>query len=122
MKPPGIMRIMGQRFRVKVFAAVGASDFATSNKLLLGHCDPDMQYIRLARDGVGDDKAREVYLHEALHAIVALAGHDTEHEGLGPEEQFVNRLAPILLQFLRDNPRVYEYLTSRWVGSAGSAT
>lgn len=80
---------------------------------VLGACDRDDQIIQLETLGVGFDKLRETYLHEVLHALIGMSGmnRDVLSES---EEVVVNRLAPVLLQFLRDNPSVFTYLTGRY--------
>lgn len=56
--------------------------------------------------------AREVLLHEALHACwVASNLHRTS--AAPREEQVVGSLAPILLEVLRNNPALVRYLTEK---------
>lgn len=78
---------------------------------VMGACNPDRQLIRVEVKDIGPDRLREVYLHEHLHAMLALGGFRDLFEG-DDEERFVKRFAPILLMFLRVNPGVYTYLAS----------
>lgn len=57
---------------------------------------------------------REVLLHEVLHACVYASGLALEGDPralLDIEETFVSRTAPTLLDVLRVNPGLVEYLT-----------
>jgi hypothetical protein len=73
---------------------------ATMNHRLKIHLD------KKAAAGV----VQETLLHEVLHAVTEFTGLD---DNLGEsEEDFVNRLSPVLLQVLRDNPELVEYLLS----------
>lgn len=69
----------------------------------LGCCDYDTQVLKL-RPGMEPDKDKEVLLHEVLHAC----GYPTL---CGKDEEFVDAIAPVLLQVMRDNPQLVEYLT-----------
>ena len=107
---PRHTRIMGQRFTIGVHKNLAVEHPSVVGQTLdiLGMCDNDSQMIALDPEQ-GPDKLRETYLHEHLHAMVGLAGM---RDMLGTnEEDVVKRLSPILLQFLRDNPRVYTFLT-----------
>lgn len=87
---------------------------------VLGVCDRD-ENVMFMETNVGYDKAREVTLHEVVHAIVGSARlhKDIIH---GHEESVVDRLTPVLLAVIRDNPKLIEFLTDRRQGGAGSAT
>ena len=54
-----------------------------------------------------DDQLADTYLHELFHLFTYYAQVDVA-------EADVMRLAPIMLQFLRDNPNVYTFLTGRY--------
>lgn len=73
----------------------------------LGRCDFDATEI-LIRKGLRQSKAREILLHEILHATTYPSMMNVE--GL-TDEQFVDSTAPVLLQVLQDNPQLVEYLT-----------
>lgn len=53
---------------------------------------------------------RETLLHETLHAATFFTGM-SEELSKRAEERLVNRLAPVLLMILRDNPSLVRYLT-----------
>lgn len=69
----------------------------------LGLCNYDSGRLSL-KSGMEHSKEQEVLLHEVLHACgyPALCGKD---------EEFVDGVAPQLLQVLQQNPRLVEYLT-----------
>lgn len=78
---------------------------------VLGLADPDAGLIALETE-IGDDKFKVTLLHETLHAIFAEAGmKDAIDADL--EERIIKRISPILRQVLKDNPRVYSFVTGR---------
>ena len=73
----------------------------------LGHCGFDELQIWV-RQGLRKSKAREILLHEVLHACT----HPTMNcSGDHNDEDFVAAIAPVLLQVLQDSPELVEYLT-----------
>lgn len=54
----------------------------------------------------GEERRREVLLHEILHACIE--SHSVSHED---EEMLVTEVAPVLLDVLRQNPHLVKYLT-----------
>lgn len=71
-----------------------------------GTCDFDKTEIwilnRLRRS-----KAKEILLHEVLHACTYRFLNDRFTD----DEEFVEKLTPSLLQVLQDNPELVQYLT-----------
>lgn len=59
------------------------------------------------RPGLSDEATAECLLHEILHAVFTVAGIESEDE-----ERLVNAIAPTLLDTLRRNPKLVDYLTS----------
>lgn len=59
------------------------------------------------RPGASASKQRETMMHEVLHTVCFVSG--LSHE-LDAEEGLVRRLTPVLLQVIRDNPELVEYL------------
>ena len=122
IRMPTRTRIMGQVFKVRQTKTLtvhlhetsigeGTEDKETTIDLL-GMTDNDMQEVFLYTEQ-GPDKMRETFLHEHLHAMLTLAGISDQADA-EVEERIVKRLAPIMLQFLRDNPNVYTFLTGRY--------
>lgn len=117
MRPPRSFRILGQRYRVdnpKTFKD------PEDGESLLGHIDHDYGLVTVSGTQSPDQMA-ETFLHEVLHALLDKVGHGSNQMGAEEHEAMVNRLAPVLLLFLRDNPRVIEYLTGRVVGGRRAA-
>lgn len=76
-----------------------------------GHCDHSNLDLRVHPD-IAKPLKRETLLHEALHACTNLAGILPEY-GRKKEERLVRRLAPVVLQMLRDNPWLVKRLLER---------
>lgn len=70
----------------------------------LGLCSYDTATVSI-RQGMGASKTREVLLHEVLHAC----GYPSLCD---KDEEFVDTIAPALLQVLRSNPELLAYLTT----------
>lgn len=74
----------------------------------IGKCHYDGLQICI-RHGLPRSKAQEVLMHELLHACT----YPTLAEGTAlSDEQFVDGIAPTLLQVLRENPDLVAYLRS----------
>lgn len=88
-------------------AAIDAASRAEQSDLY-GYTHHGRLTISLAPDILAT-KQQEVLLHETLHCITEQAGITAE---LGPkdEERIVDRLAPLLLDTLRSNPTLVDYL------------
>lgn len=123
---PRSTRIMGQKFLIRTAeqvevptGRVSAEDLERHGEgwvheehlQVLGVCDRDQMVIGMTLD-TGWDRFRETFLHENLHAMIAKSGmnNDILH---GLEENVVARLSPILLQFVRDNPRALRFLAEK---------
>ena len=74
----------------------------------LGNCDTNTLQIWI-RQKLRRSKAREILLHEVLHACT----HPwIVQGGKFEDEEFVTAVAPVLLLVLQDNPELVEYLTT----------
>jgi hypothetical protein len=79
----------------------------------LGYTNTDAQHIVITTD-LGHDRLREVFLHESLHAIKDATGLSRDILGdAESEEAFCKRLAPVLLQWLRDNGAAVAWMRQR---------
>lgn len=121
---PAVIEILGQRFTVHVVADPVAALDPTDPETFqaLGHCDRSRQRITLrGPDGLAEDAARAVLLHEVLHAIIGTGRippfHTDGGHGHDSEEIIVASLAPLLLDTLRDNPDLVRALLERDVDS-----
>jgi hypothetical protein len=76
----------------------------------LGDTDFDANEIRI-RKNMSKTKSQEILLHELLHACTypsVTGAYEGEEKFMA--EEFVNAVAPVLLQVLKDNPKLVEYL------------
>lgn len=64
-------------------------------------------------DSLAFERIRESFLHENLHAMMAVTQLDSllEAQSVGFEEHTVSSLAPVLLSWLRDNPQAVAFLS-----------
>lgn len=76
---------------------------------LLGH-NSQRELIITIDPAQAPGQRRDSLLHETLHAVTQLTGLASEW-GQETEEAIVNRLSPVVLSVLRDNPRLLRYLT-----------
>jgi len=74
---------------------------------LFGDTDVDTLTIRLCK-WMRKSKSQEVLLHEVMHACVDPLEVDPKIE-----ELLISRLAPTLLQAMRDNPEMVKYLLAK---------
>lgn len=112
---PETIVVLGQAFAVRVegdpHAALVPSDPDTFDAF--GHCDRARQVITLrGPEGMSEAKAKEVLLHEVLHAVIGTGRippfmAEGAH-GEDDEEAIVESLAPLLLQTMRANPDFVE--------------
>jgi len=111
-KPPGVVRVMGQRFTVSQRTELTVED-VHGNQIegCIGVCDVNSNTIGIVST-LGPERERETLLHECLHAISSKMGYTLERSD-DEDEALVKRMAPILLDFLRSNPRVIAYLVER---------
>lgn len=112
MRLPRSFTILHQTFKVEAFAHI----LDENNEELCGDINHEHGIMRLSTHQAHDSVA-ETYLHEMLHGIFKKAGLET---GSDPHEDMVNRLTPILLHTLRENPAVLQFLLGRTVGRKGS--
>lgn len=126
---PRTVKVLGSRYRVSeranlrvagdaIASQVYAGDWVHEHDVevgipVLGYTDTDMGLIGIETEQ-SEDKFRVTYLHEVLHAIVAEAGLKDVIDS-NQEERIVKRLAPLLRQVLKDNPRVLAFITGRYV-------
>jgi hypothetical protein len=106
-KRPPVVRIIGQRVET-VYGKRAPAGIAFANEPgaatdgAVGRAN--IQYGKIAVESdQSEDQQADTALHEWLHIMLLMAG-------LGHQEEVVNRLSPILLDFLRRNPRAVEYL------------
>lgn len=104
---PELVVVCGQTFRVEL---VNQEESPLSKGEVLGRTSVDTGKIAIHTRGdkASLDQVRDTVLHEVLHAIVGLTGLG---ETLGEdEESVVGRLSIHLLDTLRRNPKLANYL------------
>jgi hypothetical protein len=111
LKPPKRIKVGPVSYELSSSRAE-INEASVSEKVsLIGYADHSLLKIILHPDMAAGRK-REVLLHETLHCLTTLAGINAELDE-DDEEKFVNRLAPVLLDLLRRNPRLVGYLTDQ---------
>jgi hypothetical protein len=119
LKPPSF-KVIGQRFRIGWFedgdplegirlepevVEAGVAGVTVRHK----------QRILINKE-MAPHQQLDTYLHEALHAMFYMTGLSRAGGPLATElheEEVIVSLAPVLLQFIRDNPAVMNYLRQR---------
>ena len=93
MRPPRNIRVGGITYRVRV-AKEWPNEYETG-----GMCDPQRHEIRIS----GEWAAREVLVHELVHAVAY-------SQGLEPSEEVVDRWTTALLSLIVGNPSLVAWL------------
>lgn len=106
-RPPRTVRVLGQRFQTFVgpnranVVAAATCDGEHEDTERVGHTNLSKGVCGIDSNQ-SEDQIADTVLHEWLHVMLMLVGHD--------DEQLVFRLSPVLLDFIRRNPRAVEYL------------
>lgn len=103
-KVPRLIKVGPFYYEVKRWKRMPAD-----NSEAWGMCDRATNVILLS-EVPGPQKQREVLLHEVLHAIYGTTGLCSKDNV--PEEMVVTDMSPALLQVLRDNPDLVDYLVA----------
>lgn len=74
-----------------------------------GMWDVDAAEISL-KPGLAHDRVVEVTVHESLHALVWMAGLGFDED---VEESVVGRLAPLVVEWIRRNPRLVAFIQEK---------
>lgn len=109
IRPPRTLKVLGQKVSVKFVKDVdtavdGVVGHDHEEKGRVGHADMRFGLIHVSTLQ-SDDQFADTYLHETLHAMLMLVGHD--------DETTVFRVTPVLLDFLRKNPRFVEFIMQK---------
>lgn len=110
MHPPETVDVSCYTYRVSINLVEMLERCREQGEDLLGFCDTKQLKIHVD-PAQADGMARETLLHEILHAVADATGLA---DGWGDdEESTIRRLSPALLQVLRDNPGLVEFLTDQ---------
>ena len=104
MNPPQSVDILSHEFAIAM-----ASDEALDGHL--GDSNANLGLIRV-RASSPPALQRDTTLHETLHMVVAVAGHQHYFRG-NEEERLIRTLTPLILDTLRRNPALASYLLAR---------
>lgn len=119
--PPRTVRIAGQRIRVTLHDELHVLKAdGTPVEGAIGCCDLVHDEIGLA-NYLGPERERETLLHECLHGLLGKMGYTLERSD-DEEEALVKRLSPLLLDFIRSNPRLVAYLSQRGSGNRSATS
>lgn len=110
--PPRAVRVGAYTYRVVVggreFTRQETEELPDGTGFMYGRCDNPGGVIVL-RDGMAHDVTADTLLHELLHACYFTVGQPLKTE---TEERAIAFVSATLLQVLRDNPGLVEYLTA----------
>lgn len=109
MNHPSKVQVGPFTYTVSSNEAEMAAAVREDRKEMFGRTDHVALHIIL-EPSQSEARMRDTVLHEVLHTLTTLTGLDIE---LGQDEEgAVNRLAPALLDVLRRNPALVDYLTA----------
>ena len=104
---PASVRLLGQSFAIELVdrddAVLGG---AAVDMERVGTVHITKQRISIAKD-MASDQERDTVLHEVLHALIRVINLMPKEQ---EEERIVVALAPLILDALRRNPNLVEYL------------
>lgn len=113
IRPPRSFKVLGQIAHLRVVPREHGKAYADGEDCI-GANNLDAGQVFVV-EGLGPTQEQATVLHEVMHSIMywhhlRVYLKDTSEE---TDEAFVHALAPALLAFLRDNPRLVTYLTQR---------
>jgi hypothetical protein len=108
MRPKSVL-VGPHRYQIKYAADAIDQRSLAEGEARLGECDHKALTI-LVDPRQAETQIQDTLLHETLHAAMSVIGA-TEDVTDQIEERLVLRLAPVLLQLLKANPRLVGYLT-----------
>lgn len=111
IRMPLTVNLMSTKIRVKRVPKIDISETHGPGAEAYGIFSDEEMRIEIA-DGQAPDRERVTYVHENLHAMLAASGLDKTTGG-ELDEEIATRLSPVLLSWLRDNPRVITWLRER---------
>lgn len=117
MRPPTTVNVGPSRYRVEFdYEALAQHEHEQRLGPIDGFCWYSACRIVL-KPGLARDREAVTVVHEVLHAMLDTAGLGEDLQAVpypgDLEEAVINRLAPVLLDVLRRNPRLVSYLLER---------
>lgn len=86
---------------------------------LIGHSDH--VHLRITvESGLAHSLEQETVLHEVLHCVFSITNlaDELNEKDEGNEEKFIQRISPLLLQVIQENPELMRYLYEKEADSA----
>lgn len=117
MRPSSVV-VIGQTFSIQYHHLAdvddkliwGDSEVMKVAEDMMGYTNSALQEIHVkAEPLLGFDAERDTTLHEALHALFAVTGLDEKLSEVDAED-VISRLAPAMLDMIRSNPILVNYL------------
>lgn len=114
MKPPASLVIAGQTFRVEVIddPTSGVGRHGDEHTIGATNVDAGIMRVRGGKE-LSADQERDTLLHEVIHAVLSLTKLDGQRDHFKTSEaseRIVTVLSTHLLDTLRRNPALVEYL------------
>lgn len=119
---PKTVRLLTQRIAVRIAShdlhiveeAVAEGHDHPTGYQVLGTYDSTTNLIMLDRN-MDSDRQKQVFLHENIHAMLDMANLDSilGSHAKGLDEHVCASMAPVMLSWLRENPRAVAYLMER---------
>lgn len=105
---PRIINFLTTKVKIDLVAELNHEDDEGHASAAWGIFDPHDISITMQK-GLSFSRERSTFLHENLHLIFGVGGMDE----VTSEEQLVTRMTPILLSWMRENPRAVAYLLEK---------
>jgi hypothetical protein len=102
---PRSLSIAGQRVKVRTYRELQRTNPEGHSETLFGAFENGPMEISIVKD-LSPERERLTLLHEAMHFLWSVGRFEDSH----CEEDFVGRVTPLLLSFLRANPSTVTYL------------
>lgn len=104
MKRPLHVSILGRPFKVE-WRGLGEND--------AGYCYVAQQRMEIDTE-LSPDQERSTVVHEAMHAILHITGHDEGTTLTHRQEEAITRaMGYALVTLIRENPHLVDWLTDR---------
>lgn len=114
MAAPKTVRVGPHRISIKIDETAHNASQAAEQTSLYGRYDPATNTITV-QPGLHPDQEADTILHEILHAVATGTGLTATGGALedqSRQEQVVSAMAPALLDLLRRNRALVDYLTA----------
>lgn len=111
MRPPNRVQVGPYSFTIDFDPITHNSVEIAEGEKLYGRVDFPSQTINV-NPGQEKDSLADTILHEILHAVIYISGLQKRFEG-NSEEELITPMATTLLDTLRRNPKLVDFLVGR---------